>query len=438
MLARNSSVTVVIILLLEVMQPSFGEDHDSKIEKAKPSDVHKAKTSSDAYWLHAKQAGDYEKQGSLDKAIASWTEAIRLGPQEYSYPDTATAFFTRAWLYEKNGNAEKALADYSAAIGQNDWNVLPYCCRAELHRKRQEFNEAIADYSIAIERRSDNAFFYLGRASSYLQKHDLEQAIIDCNEAIRLKPDFSAAFGYLGVAYMKKGEIDKAILAISEAISLEPKKSGFYELRNLAYSKKGDSRRATEDHNSALQFLGNSGTLSWEVSPFEIVRNSDGFFVFADHRCSKYVPASGCRDVSARFSDAQLKEMSETSLDATLFLRYVEARWPLSRLKTYCTADRRLPEIWQNLVGDHCFPEALAVHKGHHDGFDKIYVYACHDEGMDGKCSYVGSLMTNWRRWTYSLNVVRGGDHWAIIENLPNDFMDNPGKYLREGAPLKK
>jgi len=75
------------------------------------------------------------------------------------------------------------------------------------------------------------------------------------------------------------------------------------------------------------------------------------------------------------------------------------------------------------------------VHKGKQHNFDKIYVYVS-DEG--GESNYYGSLAQTWRRWDYSLNMVRGKDHWAIIDSLPNDFMDNPAKYLPRQAVQKK
>jgi len=88
-----------------------------------------------------------------------------------------------------------------------------------------------------------------------------------------------------------------------------------------------------------------------------------------------------------------------------------------------------LPEAYQNLVYSNlCFNEKeIPVHKDKHDGFETIYVYVCED---DGKGNYYGSLATDWQRWEYSLNMVRGKKNWFIIESLPNDFMDNPTKYL--------
>jgi len=152
---------------------------------------------------------------------------------------------------------------------------------------------------------------------------------------------------------------------------------------------------------------------------------------------SKYLPSIDNGDGSYRFSKAQLAEMARTPLDRSLFLQYVETKWPLDKLKSYCTKENIWPEGYQNLVATHlCFHEwEIPVHKGKKHDFDKIFVYVS-DDG--GESNYYGSLAKTWRRWDYSLNVIRGKDCWAIIESLPNDFMNNPAKYLPERASLKK
>ncbi|MCE5267519.1 MAG: tetratricopeptide repeat protein [Planctomycetaceae bacterium] len=395
--------------------------------KEKSSSVDEALAAYSSYW---DQAEKYETQGNLDKAIASWTAAIHTVPPQAEYFDIQYAYYARAWLHGKKGDLDKAIGDYSAAIRQDPRNVVAYCCRAGLYDRKGDLDKAIADLSTAADIRSDNAYPLAGRARLRVKKGDLDRAVADCNEAIKLKPDFAAAFHWLASAYLAKGETEKAISAAAEAIGLDSKKAAFYEVRSLANAKKGNNRRAAEDHDAAVRLAGKIASASLDVAAFEIVKNADGFLVFADHRCSRYVPSVNYRNVSASFSDAQVKEMAKTSLDHKLFLQYIEIRWPLDKLKIYCTPERRFPDTCQNLVGDTCFPETLTVHAGHHDGFDKISVYACHDEGMDGKCSYAGSLMSDWRRWDYSLNMIRGKDHWVIIESLPNDFMDNPSKYL--------
>lgn len=434
---------VLLFGLLLAVQSSLAAEYKSSTEALKKGDSHQEKSSDAdkawaAYSSYCKKAEDYEKQGDIDKAIGSWTDAIRHVPQQAVYPDIHGAFFSRAWLYGTKGEVDKAIADYSAAMRYDPWSVIPYCCRAEMYEKKRELDKAIADYTEATRLRSDNAYLFMGRACLHVKKGELNKAIADCTEAIKLKPDYAVAYYCLASAFMEKGENDKAITAASEAIQLDPKNAAFHEMRSLVYAKRGDSQKAAEDHIAAVRLAGKNGSISLEVAPFQIVKNSDGFFVFADHRCSKYVPSVNYRNVYASFSDAQVKEMAKTSLDKALFLRYIESQWPLSKLKTYCTPKRRLSDMMQNLVGEWCFPEVLAVHRDHHDGFDKIYVYACHDEGMGGECSYAESLMSDWRRWDYSLNMVRGKDRWVIFGSLPNDFMDNPAKYLPGQTVQKK
>jgi tetratricopeptide (TPR) repeat protein len=436
-------LVAVLVGLLLIGRSSLAEKPKSAAETAKKGELLQEKPSeSDKAWAAYRsfcdQAEKYETQGDLDKAIGSWTNAIRHVPQQTVYPDIHGAFFSRAWLYGKKGDLDKAIADYSAAMRYDPWSVIPLCCRAGMYERKGELDKAIADYAKAIRLRSDNAYPFIGRARLYIKKGDLDKAIADCTESLRLKPDFAAAYDCRASAFLLKGEIDKAIADSTEAIRLDSKKAAFYEARSRAYAKKGDNHKVVEDHIGAVRLAGKSGSISLEVAPFQIVKNSDGFFVFADHRCSKYVPSINYRNVSASFSDAQSKEMAKTSLDKALFLRYIETQWPLSRLKTYCTKANRFPDGCQNLVGNWCFSEDLSVHKDRHDGFDKIYVYACHDDGMGGECSYAGSLMSDWRRWDYSLNMVRGKDHWVIIESLPNDFMDNPAKYLSGQTVQKK
>ncbi len=51
----------------------------------------------------------YFNEGDLDRAIADFTEAIRLKP------DMAVAYFNRGHAYKENGDKDKAEQDYERA-----------------------------------------------------------------------------------------------------------------------------------------------------------------------------------------------------------------------------------------------------------------------------------------------------------------------------------
>jgi tetratricopeptide (TPR) repeat protein len=60
--------------------------------------------------LHYNRAFEYSREGSLDSAIAGYTEAIRLDP---SY---ALALYGRGNAWRSKGYNDRAIADYSYAI----------------------------------------------------------------------------------------------------------------------------------------------------------------------------------------------------------------------------------------------------------------------------------------------------------------------------------
>jgi hypothetical protein len=129
----------------------------------------------------------------------------------------------------------------------------------------------------------------------------------------------------------------------------------------------------------------------------------------------------GKPDIGYEFTQAQLEAMSRTKLDSNRFRIFVESKWPIERLRTYCTPTNIFPAEDQNLVALRC-PVRTDVHKGRAPGFTRIWAYVSED---DGRGTYLGEAATTWHRWEYSLNMERGGRHWVIFDALPNDFMDS-------------
>ena len=87
----------------------------------------------------------------------------------------------------------------------------------------------------------------------------------------------------------------------------------------------------------------------------------------------------------------------------------------------YCVPANEPPELWQNLVVAKCVLKT-DLYPGKVTRFDRIWVYVSEDDGQN---TYFEDAGTNWHRWTYSLNIERGKKYWAIVEELPNDFMDS-------------
>ena len=121
------------------------------------------------------------------------------------------------------------------------------------------------------------------------------------------------------------------------------------------------------------------------------------------------------------FSEEQFQHMAHTPLDAQKFIRYLEAKWPVDRIRKFCKPTNVGRDDYQNLVPLKLLFETN-IHTAVRHEFDDIYVYVSEDDGNDR--AYYGEAGTRWHRWSYSLNIHKSTMGWAIIEHLPNDFMD--------------
>src|SRR5579875_1944089 len=71
---------------------------------------------------------EYDQKGDHDRAIADYSEAIRLRP---NYP---VAFYNRGVVYGEKGDDDRAIADYSEAIRLRPNYFEPHLNRANAYR----------------------------------------------------------------------------------------------------------------------------------------------------------------------------------------------------------------------------------------------------------------------------------------------------------------
>jgi tetratricopeptide (TPR) repeat protein len=85
----------------------------------------------DQQWAAAylTRAHVWQKTGDLDRAIADYSEALRLNPAN------DTAFVNRGWAYSLMGQTDEAIADYTEALRHNPDNALAYINRGNLYNQ---------------------------------------------------------------------------------------------------------------------------------------------------------------------------------------------------------------------------------------------------------------------------------------------------------------
>ena len=120
-----------------------------------------------------------------DRAIADYSEAVRLNPKVGDY------FYNRGLDYTVKGDFTRAIADYTAAINLNPREPDYYEWRGLALRKHEEFDRAISDYTKAIELdpRPSRYFAYVGRGAAYEGKGLKGRAIEDFRRGLAMHPN---------------------------------------------------------------------------------------------------------------------------------------------------------------------------------------------------------------------------------------------------------
>jgi tetratricopeptide (TPR) repeat protein len=117
---------------------------------------------------------------------------------------------------------DKAIADFTQAIRLDPGSKTAYYERGRAYYSRRDFDKAIADQSQAIRLAPDYAPAYTGRGNVYADKGDYDKALADYSQAIRLAPDYVTAYNNRGAAYYGKGEYQRAGADWEQALRIDP------------------------------------------------------------------------------------------------------------------------------------------------------------------------------------------------------------------------
>ena len=208
--------------------------------------------------LYYNRGVEYDNQGDHDRAIADYTEAMRLDPRNGGSADIGGAYNDRGDAYQAKGDYDRAIADYNEAIRLNPKYAKAYDNRGDMYKAKGDLDHAIADYSEAIRLDPKNAAYENDRGNMYYDKGDYDRAITDYSQAIRLGPKDGMYETNRGNAYQAKGDYDRALADYTQAIRLNSKYALAYVNRGVVYYNKGDSDRAFADYDQAIQIDPNS------------------------------------------------------------------------------------------------------------------------------------------------------------------------------------
>ena len=153
-----------------------------------------------------------------DIRIAACTRNIQSG--RFTGRNLAVAFTNRGLAYKRKGQWDRAIADYSEAIRLKSDDAQAFNNRGNAYFHKGQLDRAIKDYDDAIRLQPDLAEAFSNRGNVYRKKGRFDRAIKDYDDAIHFKPDNAQVFADRGLAYEKKGEPSQALRDFEKAYAL--------------------------------------------------------------------------------------------------------------------------------------------------------------------------------------------------------------------------
>ena len=192
----------------------------------------------------------YYEQGEWGKAVADYSEAIRLDPQN------PLAYGKRGAALLENKDYDNAIADLNDAIGLDPAYADAYSDRGIAWMEKKEYGKALADLDEALRLQP-------GDKRIAARRNDL---LVESNQREKLDAEMAAAAAetvphgeeqaYIekGSHLIEQGKYAEAITALNEAIRLNPYNGHAYSWRSEAYRALGNEKAARQDFDASLKY----------------------------------------------------------------------------------------------------------------------------------------------------------------------------------------
>jgi Tfp pilus assembly protein PilF len=169
----------------------------------------------DALLNKNKDGWDAIRKEDFKLAIRYFSDAIRKDPKN------ADAFGGRAYAYQRLMEYDKAIADYTEGM-RLDPKTGAYRNRGWCYEDKGDYDNAIKDFTEDIRRGPDTARdSYEARGRIYFQKKEYDKAVKDFTDIIRIEPKWTSAYKRRARCYEAMKEDDKARADYARANKLE-------------------------------------------------------------------------------------------------------------------------------------------------------------------------------------------------------------------------
>ncbi len=214
------------------------------------------------YWSR----GDlYQQSGNQEKAIADFSEVIRLARprlgsgQHYAAisRDTPEEIIARALLrqsaiYRSMGRIKEATKAWHEAVQFAPTTARAFHNRGITHLEMGQLDKAIANFDEAIRRESGTAGFCAWRGYAHLAAGNLDRSIADFTKTHRLEPTWPGLLWLRSISHWLSGNNEAAMADLNAALEIDPDDAPAYRCRGNVHADMDNWEQALEDYDRSI------------------------------------------------------------------------------------------------------------------------------------------------------------------------------------------
>lgn len=140
--------------------------------------------------------------------------------------DRGNDLYEQGLVYGKEGKSDKAIESFTKALKLDPRNKEAYLSRGFTYHLRHEYDAAIKDYNAAIGVDPEYAKAYDYRGNSYNAKSEFKMALKDYAKALEINPNSSVVYYDQGNVYAKTGKPDAARSCLQKYLTMQPSEDG--------------------------------------------------------------------------------------------------------------------------------------------------------------------------------------------------------------------
>ncbi|MGE0821378.1 MAG: tetratricopeptide repeat protein [Candidatus Binatia bacterium] len=160
-----------------------------------------------------------ERLGSIESAVKSYQEAIRLSPGMPEAQQALEAYYLNRGIgFRRNNQSDEALRAFQQVLTFNPNSIAAHFELGQEFEQRKQLAEAAKAYQDTVALDADHSAAHSRLANVYSTEGRYDDAVKEFQEVLRLNERDAEAYHGLGVAYSQLGQKEQAIATLKQAI----------------------------------------------------------------------------------------------------------------------------------------------------------------------------------------------------------------------------